>query len=175
MSEQPLFPHPRRVVTGHDADRNAIFVADSQIPCVPTPANCNFAVLWETHRFPASNDGWEDPILQKTKSLANPNGIVLRVVDFKPNTKTVFHRTESLDFGIVVEGEITCYLDNGVELDFKRGDVCIQRGTIHGWENKTDKPARVYFVLSAAEPVKIGDKVLGTTGFEDKDVESGGK
>lgn len=40
------------------------------------------------------------------------------------------------------------YLDNGVELTLKRGDVCVQRGTIHGWENKTDKPARIYFVLT---------------------------
>lgn len=94
MSEQPLFPHPRRVVTGHDEHGNSIFVADSQVPCVPTPANCNFAVLYETHEFPASNDGWVDPIVNRTKSLANPNGLVLRVVDFKPNTKTVISEVQ---------------------------------------------------------------------------------
>jgi len=86
----------------------------------------------------------------------------------------MFHRTESLDFGILFEGEITCYLDNDAEVDMKPGDVCVQRGTIHGWWNKTDKPARMYFVLTAAKPVQIGDKVLGTAGFKKSDVTSGG-
>jgi len=43
---------------------------------------------------------------------------------------------------------LSSYLDKGVELTLKRGDVCVQRGTIHGWENKSDKPARIYFVLT---------------------------
>lgn len=84
-----LFPDPRRVVTGHDEAGNAIVVADSKIPALPVPINCNFAVLYETHEFPASNDTWSDPVLEKTKSLANQTGIVLRCVDFKPHTKTV--------------------------------------------------------------------------------------
>jgi hypothetical protein len=84
-----FFPHPRRVVTGHDDNGKAIFVDDKQIPCEPVPANCNFAVLYETHGFPVSNDGWQDPIANRTESLSNKDGIVLRCVDFKPNTKTV--------------------------------------------------------------------------------------
>ena len=84
-----MYPHPRRVVTGHDQARNAIFVADSLIPSLPVPINCNFAVLYETHKFPATNDEWKDPTLEKTDNLANQSGIVLRCVDFKPNTKTV--------------------------------------------------------------------------------------
>lgn len=84
-----LYPHPRRVVTGHDKAGNAVFVADSQIPAVAVPANCNFAVLYETGEFPASNDVWEDPASKRTGDLANPGGIVLRCVDFKPRTKTV--------------------------------------------------------------------------------------
>ncbi|KAJ6440656.1 Chondroitinase-AC [Purpureocillium lavendulum] len=144
-------PDPRRIVTGHDEAGNAVFVADCEVPMAPTPVECDFAVLYETHQFPASNDVWEDPILMRTKSLANDKGIVLRCVDFRPNTKTLFHRTESLDFGIVFSGEIVCYLDNGVELTLKAGDVCVQRGTIHGWDNRTDKVARVYFVLSDFE------------------------
>lgn len=135
--EMSLYPHPRRVVTGHDENGHAVFVADSRVPCLPVAINCNFAVLYETHEFPVSNDGWEDPILKKTESLANHTGIVLRCVDFKPNTKTVsdlsdtdkdgfllpsieaadtftilkmFHRTESLDFGLVFDGEVVWYV-----------------------------------------------------------------
>lgn len=83
-------------------------------------------------------------------------------------------------------------LDNDVVIHMKAGDVCVQRGTIHGWTNPSSKPARIYFVLigkissresagglingpPAAEPIKIGDKVFGETGFKHEDVSSGGK
>jgi oxalate decarboxylase/phosphoglucose isomerase-like protein (cupin superfamily) len=58
----------------------------------------------------------------------------------------------------------------------KKGDTCIQRGTIHGWTNTSDKPARMYFVLTAAKPVEIGPdrKKLGDEGFKREEVESGG-
>ena len=84
-----LFPHPRRIVTGHDNDGKAIVVADSLIPCEPTRINCNFAVLYETHQFPEVNDQWIDPTRTRTPDLANQKGVVLRVVDFPPRTKTV--------------------------------------------------------------------------------------
>jgi hypothetical protein len=84
-----MFPDPRRIVTGHNESGKSIVVADSTIPCEPTPIKCNFAVLYETHEFPASLDTWEDPILTRTQSLANDKGVVLRVVDFPANTETV--------------------------------------------------------------------------------------
>ncbi|KAF2712238.1 hypothetical protein K504DRAFT_499343 [Pleomassaria siparia CBS 279.74] len=170
-----LFPDPRRIVTGHNDSGRSIVVADSTIRCEQTPLKCNFAVLYETHKFPESNDAnWEDPIQTRTQSLANDKGVVLRVVDFPAKTETIFHRTESLDFGILHEGEITCHLDDGVRVDMKAGDVCVQRGTIHGWTNYSDKPARVYFILTAATPVKIDGKSLGDEGFQKEHVESGG-
>lgn len=84
-----MFPDPRRIVTGHNESGKSIVVADSTITCEPTPLKCNFAVLYETHEFPASLDTWEDPILARTQSLANDKGVVLRVVDFPANTETV--------------------------------------------------------------------------------------
>jgi hypothetical protein len=56
----------------------------------------------------------------------------------------------------------------------KAGDVCVQRGTIHGWTNTSDKPARMYFVLTAAKEIEVNGKRLGNEGFEDKNVASGG-
>ena len=56
----------------------------------------------------------------------------------------------------------------------QKGDTCIQRGTIHGWTNNSDKPARMYFILTAAKPVEIDGKILGDEGFERRDVASGG-
>jgi quercetin dioxygenase-like cupin family protein len=66
----------------------------------------------------------------------------------------VMHRTASVDYAIVVEGEIWAVLDKGETL-LKRGDVLIQRGTNHGWSNRGDRPALVAFVLVAAEPLKF--------------------
>lgn len=85
-----MFPHPRRIVTGHDDKGNSIVLKDSEIPCVPTGFDANFAVLWETSKFPASNSETDwDPANIVTQSLGNDKGLVLRIVDFKPNTVTV--------------------------------------------------------------------------------------
>lgn len=84
-----LLPDPRRIVTGHSPEGKAIVVADSSIPCLPTPVKCNFAVLYETHQFPEKQNEWEDPMKRRTTNLANKEGIVLRVVDFPPHTETV--------------------------------------------------------------------------------------
>lgn len=89
QSHMSMFPDPRRIVTGHDDKGRSIVVADSTIPCEPTPINCNFAVLYETHKFPASNNEWVDPATTRTADLSNKDGVVLRVVDFPPNTATV--------------------------------------------------------------------------------------
>ncbi|GLA50101.1 hypothetical protein AnigIFM63604_006123 [Aspergillus niger] len=175
-----MFPHPRRIVTGHSPKGAAVLVDDRVIPCVPTSLDCNFAVLYETHQFPEFNDEWIDPTETRTTDLSNNKGIVLRVVDIPPNTETIFHRTESLDFGILHSGEITwpiphpSYLEDGVRVDMKAGDVCVQRGTIHGWTNHSDQPARLYFVLTAAHPVTAGGKVLGATGYSKHEVATGG-
>ncbi|OPB47067.1 hypothetical protein A0O28_0071910 [Trichoderma guizhouense] len=172
------FPDPRRIVTGHNSEGKAIVVADGTIPCQPTPIGANFAVLFETHEFPVSNDGWEDPTKVRTTDLANKQGIVLRVVDIPPNVEKagmLFHRTESLDFGILHSGEVICHLDDDVEIHMKAGDVCVQRGTIHGWTNSTDKPARIYFILSAAKPVNINGQSLTAVGYSKHEIESGGE
>ncbi|KFA65868.1 hypothetical protein S40285_04675 [Stachybotrys chlorohalonatus IBT 40285] len=197
-----MFPDPRRVVTGHDDEGNAIVVADSQIPSLPTPVNCNFAELYQTSEFPSSNDVWEDPMQNNTQSLANSNGIVLRVVDFKANTTTSlwilassmlaslcgmhFHSLYACE--IEQRPERSSVLEKGVETTVRAGDVVVQRGTMHAWHNRTDKPARVFFVLAsayikpcminiktneprtAAKPVEIGGKLLGTHGFTPDEV-----
>lgn len=169
------FPPPRRIVTGHDDNGKAVYLKDHTIDPEQSNMDASFAVLWETHEFPANNNGFHDPITEPTKSLSNKDGVVLRVVDIPPDTVTPFHRTVSLDFGIVMEGEVECYLDNNETLRLKRGDVCVQRGTIHGWKNPTDKPTRIYFVLIAAEPVLINGKPFDKTGFSDEGVTTGGK
>jgi quercetin dioxygenase-like cupin family protein len=66
------------------------------------------------------------------------------------------HRTQSIDYGIVLEGEMTMELDGGSVTHLKAGDVVVQRGTNHLWHNISDKPCRMAFVLIEAKPVEAG-------------------
>ena len=73
------------------------------------------------------------------------------------------HRTESIDYGIVISGEIECLLDSGDKRVMRQGDVCVQRGTMHAWRNVSSTEwARICFVLISCEKVEVGGKVLGT-------------
>jgi quercetin dioxygenase-like cupin family protein len=63
-----------------------------------------------------------------------------------------FHRTDSIDYAVVLEGEITLLVDDG-EATLNAGDVAIQRATAHAWSNRTDEAARVMFVLFGTDPV----------------------
>ncbi|KAF3281511.1 hypothetical protein TWF970_002070 [Orbilia oligospora] len=96
--------------------------------------------------------------------LTMQRGTVCRIVDFGPGVEPVMHRTQSLDFGVVIEGEIELGLDGGESEKrvLKRGDVAIQRGTNHAWRNVTPDNgwARMLFVLQSSEEIKIEGKVL---------------
>lgn len=90
------------------------------------------------------------------------NGSVLRHVDFRPAEPGMMHRTVSLDYGVVLEGEIICVLDSGEERHLKRGDVCIQRGTMHAWKNPSETEwCRMMFVLLPCKDIEIEGKKLG--------------
>ena len=96
--------------------------------------------------------------LSSPPGLTLPNGAVGRMVDYPPGYTSPMHRTQSLDFGIVIEGEIELLLDSGEIRLLKRGDVAVQRGTSHAWRNATmeqGKWARMFYVLMAAEPVML--------------------
>lgn len=72
------------------------------------------------------------------------------------------HRTQSLDYGVVLEGEIEMELDGGEIKVLKRGDVAVQRGTMHAWRNQSKTEwARMLFVLQGCEPVVVGGERLG--------------
>ncbi len=175
-------PRPfRRVVTGHDAKGRSIFVADGPAPAVFDRGAGATAVteFWETGATPASNAGNEDPTVGGQQRLPPPkNGSKFRVVEYPPDSKRVaalhgvshdnksegyvrdlankrhpgFHKTATIDYAIVLSGEIYALMDEG-EVLLKAGDVLIQRGTSHAWSNRTDESCCIAFVLIDAEPV----------------------
>jgi quercetin dioxygenase-like cupin family protein len=153
----------RRVVTGHDQNGRAVVSIDefskNLVSGRPGQMGC---VVWTTQGFPVENTGSEDAGLRKTGTTLR-DGTVFRVVEFGPGVSPRNHRTDSIDYAVVISGEIDMQLDDSV-VTLKAGDVLVQRGTIHNWINKTDKPCVIAFVLIDAKPVEIAGKVLNATG-----------
>jgi quercetin dioxygenase-like cupin family protein len=92
-----------------------------------------------------------------------PGGTVFRVIEFGPGVSPRNHRTDSIDFAVVMKGEIDMELDDSV-VHVKAGDVLVQRGTIHNWVNKGAEPCRIAFVLVDAKPVVAGGETLHAHG-----------
>jgi len=78
------------------------------------------------------------------------------------------HRTQSIDYGIVIWGEIELELDSGEKTILKQSQICVQRGSNHLWRNATDKWTRIAYVLLEAEKMTIEGKTLDDSGFSEK-------
>ncbi|KAH8924718.1 hypothetical protein BT69DRAFT_1318726 [Atractiella rhizophila] len=169
--ENNMLPGVRRIVTGHNAEGKAIFIHDETFKSDPVgrSGKVGFKALYETEKVPANNDDpFHDPMFNDVNDIANKEGTILRIVDYAPTSKDdkpYVHRTESVDYGIVMSGEITCVLDSGEEKIIHAGDVVIQRGTSHGWINHGEEWCRIIFTSIATHPARIGDKVLGREGY----------
>ena len=84
---------------------------------------------------------------------------MFRIVSFSPGVSPRNHRTDSIDYAVVISGEIEMDMD-GTLVKLKQGDVLVQRGTIHNWINNGKEPCVVAFVLVAAKPVERNGKLL---------------
>jgi quercetin dioxygenase-like cupin family protein len=153
----------RRVVTGHDASGRAIAkideVAKNLTSSRPGATAC---VVWTTEGFPVDNTGEEDAGLRKTGTTLD-NGTVFRILELAPGVSPRNHRTDSIDYAVVMSGEVDMILDD-TTVHLKAGDVLVQRGTIHNWINRGTEPCVIAFVLIAAKPVMVGGKVLQAHG-----------
>ena len=116
------------------------------------------AVIWTSEGFPVDNGGDADTSSRKVGTTLD-NGTVFRVVSFGPGVTPRNHRTNSIDYAVVMSGEIDMELD-GESVHRKAGDVLVQRGTVHNWVNQGSAPCVIAFVLVAAKPVTAGGKVL---------------
>ncbi|MBX9826132.1 MAG: cupin domain-containing protein [Xanthobacteraceae bacterium] len=154
----------RRVVTGHNKDGKAIVQIDEPVKNVvssrPGVSSC---VVWSTKGFPVDNDGDTDPTSGTFKTTVE-NGTVFRVVRYEPGVVPRNHRTDSIDYAVVISGEIDMELDDGVVVKLKAGDALVQRGTIHNWVNRGKDDCVVAFVLISGKPVSAGGKTLHAVG-----------
>ncbi|MEJ2376357.1 MAG: cupin domain-containing protein [Pseudolabrys sp.] len=153
----------RRVVTGHDDQGRAKVLIDEQVKNVHSQRpGAEHSVIWSTETLPVDNDGSEDPSAKKIATTI-PGGSVFRVVSFGPGVAPRTHRTDSIDYAVVISGEIDMELDTG-SVHLKAGDVLVQRGTIHNWVNKGTAPCVIAFALIAAKPVGAGGRTLNAEG-----------
>jgi quercetin dioxygenase-like cupin family protein len=153
----------RRVITGHDSNGRATVQIDEIAKNITSSRPQQSAVVvWTTDTQPASNDGDFDGSTRKTGTTL-PGGSVFRVVEFGPGVAPRNHRTDSIDYAVVILGEIDMDLDGAV-VNLKAGDVLVQRGTIHNWINRGKEPCVIAFALIDARPVSTGGKVLNAVG-----------
>ena len=153
----------RRVVTGHDDQGRAKVLIDERVKNVTSQRpGALYSVIWSSEGFPVDNDGNADPSGKKIGTTI-PNGTVFRIVSFGPGVAPRNHRTDSIDYAVVMSGEIDMDLD-GTTVHLKAGDVLVQRGTIHNWINKGTEPCVIAFTLVSARSVSAGGKTLTARG-----------
>lgn len=143
-------PSVQRVVTGHDAQGRAVFKSEDVTPTKMIPSgDAAFLTVWTTATVPADNNDETDG-RERDAGLTLNQGSVIRIVDMLPGKESPMHRTNSIDYGIVIEGEIELELDDGAKRTVRQGGIIVQRGTMHLWRNTSDKVCRIAFVLIEA-------------------------
>jgi naringenin degradation protein FdeH len=171
----------RRVVTGHDRQGKSIIASDGPSPHVLTlPGRPDFGLtnLWVTDASPADNGGDADAAARPIHLEPPDRGSIFRVVEFPPDQVAAgfdrdaafaamgashamdpdasrhpgMHRTATVDYAIVLSGEIYAVMDEG-ETRLRAGDCLVQRGTNHAWSNRSDAPCLVAFILVSARPL----------------------
>jgi mannose-6-phosphate isomerase-like protein (cupin superfamily) len=149
----------RRVVTGHDAEGKSIFVSDGpppqHHPMQGEGVGADFIEIWGTSEtVPTLTSLPESEPNERPFKIMPPTGHLLRIIDIYPPSqgghRTVMHRTKTMDYVVVIEGEIVLVLDDS-EVVLKQGEAVVQRGTNHAWENRSDTLTRMAFFHIDAE------------------------
>jgi mannose-6-phosphate isomerase-like protein (cupin superfamily) len=171
----------RRVLTGHDAQGRSTFIADGPAPNVKEMSampGLALTDLWETKGAPADNSGAADAADRPVHLEPPKNGTILRIVEFPPDSAwrnrtdgkdgfksigaghaqdkgsadPMMHKTGTVDYIIVLKGEIHAVMETGEKL-LRAGDVMVQRGTNHSWSVRGSEPCIIAAVLVSAKPL----------------------
>jgi len=168
----------RRVVTGHDARGRSVIASDGPSPhvlLVGGREDLGLTNLWVTDGRPGANEGTADAAARPVVLEPPAGGTIFRVVEFPPDAAAAtfdreaafasmgadhamdpdasrhpgMHKTATVDYAIVLSGEIWALMDEG-ETRLEAGDCLVQRGTNHAWSNRSDRPCLVAFILVSA-------------------------
>ena len=170
----------RRVVTGHDENGVATVISDAEATCIlsrPNRPGVTLTNLWKNDKTPAAMERHDDPVDGPLILQPPKDGAIFRIVQFDPEDpeilaqldgKSAFaemgashnvvedarhpfmHRTDSLDYAVILSGEIYMMMDEEDYL-LKAGDTVVQQGTNHAWSNRGTEPCLIAFILIDAE------------------------
>jgi mannose-6-phosphate isomerase-like protein (cupin superfamily) len=180
MNENTMSKNCRRVVTGFDAAGESVIVSDKFVKNKmekSTRPGVSLTNLWHTSEFPVEMKSDIENVDDEFIMFPRPNETICRISSFEPDKKyqsdaydsasyfsdldsedtlvrskrhPFMHKSKTVDYAIILEGEITLLLDNE-EVDLSEGDIVVQRGTNHAWVNNSDKLCRVCFILMGAK------------------------
>lgn len=138
----------RRVVTTHDAQGKAVIKTDAPAKN-PTSrrAGHQSQLIWVTDATPSDLSHDEDMGARDVGRPPPPGGTIFRVLELQPGVTAEMHRTDTVDYVIILEGAIDMEMDDGLEVHLEAGDVLVQQGTYHSWANRGDVPCRLAAVL----------------------------
>lgn len=153
----------RRIVTGHDAAGNSVILSDGVPPqnhaMTKDRIGADFIEIWNSPdpvpTLTSTPPDWPDaePSLRPF-TIMPTSGHLIRQIVLQPASaggqKTVMHRTRTLDYATVIEGEVVLHL-TGSSVTLGPGSVVVQAGTDHAWENQSDAETRMLFVHIDAE------------------------
>ncbi|MEH3106456.1 MAG: cupin domain-containing protein [Sphingomonas fennica] len=150
----------RRIVTTHDDEGRSIVRSDDSLtPQRIASGDADFQLVWTTPTVPVDLNRGDDGVQQAGLTLKG--GSVIRIVDMLPGRASPMHRSFSIDYGIVLSGELELELDGGEIVHLAAGDIVVQRGTNHLWRNPSaTTPCRIAFILIEAAPVVVGGRVM---------------
>ncbi|UCF76268.1 MAG: cupin domain-containing protein [Betaproteobacteria bacterium] len=159
----------RRIVTGHDQNGKAVVASDETITAVSRGigAKIEGCEIWSTDKMPVDNSeaaaaAQRAGFVKRYNYVGSGQGTTFRITEWAPGHARFTHRTETVDYAILLSGEIDCELENGEVVHMKPGDIIVQRGTIHTWVNRGKVPAVTAFILIDAKPAEVNGKELRT-------------
>ncbi len=159
----------RRIVTGHDASGKAVVSTDERLSAAPrlNRPHISGCEIWSTDRMPVDNSAAADApqragFVKRYNYVGTGQGTVIRVTEFAPGAPKFMHRTETVDYAILLKGECDLEFDSGEVVHMKPGDIVVQRGTMHAWVNTGSVPAVFAFILIDAEPAAPAGQALRT-------------
>jgi len=147
-------PNPRRVVIGIDTDGKSCIQIDGPVPALSNSSD----LIWRTATVPADNSGQRDMASSYTMEMLHDGGSNFMLVTFPPHMGPYMHATDTLDYLVVLSGQIVLQLEAD-EVVLHPGDLVVDRGVIHAWRNDTDQPATMVSVTVPAKPVGKGRTV----------------
>lgn len=149
----------RRIVTTHDDKGKAVIESDEELNAVSRGLGRGIegVEIWSTDIMPVpldttAGERQRGGLVARHNYVGTGSGSTIRITEWAPGHVLFPHRTHTLDYAIMLSGQLDLELDDGATVTLSPGDVVVQRGTVHSWINRGSEPATIAFVLLDASP-----------------------